>query len=374
MASGSEKLKILFLIHDLGQGGAEKVLVNLVNHMDLSRFDVTVEALFAGGVNEQFLRPEVRYVTVYQKAMPGNSRLMTLLSPEKLHKKYIKEHYDIEVAYLEGPSARIISGCPDEGTKKVVWIHRTMTEEHFVKGFRNHTEAVRCYKAFDHIVGVSEGVKEAFLSVSDISEKNEVLYNVLNTDRIRKLAEEPAEELSESDGTRLVAMGSLKEGKGFERLLSVAKKLTLVNQKFTLFILGKGRLQSSLEHLAADTGITENVRFLGYQTNPYRILSKCDLFICPSFAEGFSTAAAESLIVGTPVCTTEVSGMKELLGENNEYGVITENSEDGLYQGIKNLLEDPEKLSHYRRQAKIRGKAFQDEQTVRAVEEILLDL
>jgi len=45
--------KVLFLIHDLGQGGAEKVLVNLVNNMDRSKFDITVMSLFSGGINEK---------------------------------------------------------------------------------------------------------------------------------------------------------------------------------------------------------------------------------------------------------------------------------------------------------------------------------
>ncbi len=372
--NGAEKRKILFLIHDLGQGGAEKVLVNLVNHMDLSRFDVTVEALFAGGVNEQFLRPEIRYQTIYQRTIPGNSHLMKLLSPEKLHKKYVKEHYDIEVSYLEGPSARIVAGCDDPNTKTAVWIHRTMDEKHFAEGFRSREEAVKCYQTFDRIISVSEGVKEAFPEVSGITEKCEVLYNVLDTEKIHTLAQEPADELSEDDGTRLVAMGSLKEGKGFERLLSVINKLTRINRKFTLYILGKGPLEAKLQQYTEENGLKDSVRFLGYQTNPYRILSKCDLFICPSFAEGFSTAAAEALIVGTPVCTTEVSGMRELLGENGEYGVITENSEGGLYQGIKTLVEDPEKLEHYRRQASIRGEAFKDEQTIKVVEERLQSL
>ena len=372
--NGSEKLKILFLIHDLGQGGAEKVLVNLVNHMDLSRFDVTVEALFAGGVNERFLRPEVRYQTIYRKVLPGNSHLMKLLSPEKLHQKYVKEHYDIEVSYLEGPSARIISGCTDPETGKAAWIHRTMDEKHFREGFRSREEAIQCYQAFDHIISVSEGVKEAFSKVSSLTEKCEVLYNILDTEKIHELAQESAEELSESDGIRLVAMGSLKEGKGFERLLSIIKKLTRVNQKFTLYILGKGPLEAQLQQYIGENGLKDCVRLLGYQTNPYRILSKCDLFICPSFAEGFSTAAAEALIVGTPVCTTEVSGMRELLGEQSEFGVITENSEEGLYQGIKGLLEDPKRLAHYRKQAAIRGEAFKDKQTVKAVEEMLLTI
>ena len=103
-------------------------------------------------------------------------------------------------------------------------------------------------------------------------------------------------------------------------------------------------------------------------------MSKCDLFICASFAEGFSTAATEALIVGTPVCTVEVSGMKEMLGENNDWGIVTDNDEEALYQGIKCLLDDPGLLVHYREKAAQRGKTFSTENTVKAVENMLMDL
>ena len=92
--------KILFLIHDLGQGGAEKVLVNLVNNLDRTKFDITVMSLFGGGVNEQFLKKDICYKTVYKKNIPANSRWMKLWSPEQLHQKYVKDKYDIEIAYL----------------------------------------------------------------------------------------------------------------------------------------------------------------------------------------------------------------------------------------------------------------------------------
>ena len=77
-------LKILFLIHDLGQGGAEKVLVNLINHMDRSKFDISVTVLFGGGVNEQFLAPDVHFHAIFPKEVPGNSKLMKLLTPKQL--------------------------------------------------------------------------------------------------------------------------------------------------------------------------------------------------------------------------------------------------------------------------------------------------
>ena len=61
----NKKKRVLFLIHDLGHGGAEKVLVNLVNNMDRNKFDITVMALFGGGVNEQFLKPEILTVLFF---------------------------------------------------------------------------------------------------------------------------------------------------------------------------------------------------------------------------------------------------------------------------------------------------------------------
>ena len=103
-------------------------------------------------------------------------------------------------------------------------------------------------------------------------------------------------------------------------------------------------------------------------------MRRCDLFVCSSLSEGFSTAATEALILGIPVCTVNVSGMKEMLGENNEFGIVTENNTDALYQGIKRLLNDHKLLLFYREKAKERGKSFSTQKTVYAVEQMLRNL
>ena len=139
-----------------------------------------------------------------------------------------------------------------------------------------------------------------------------------------------------------------------------------------LYVLGDGPLKSGLEQYVDENDLNKTVRFLGYQTNPYRFVSKCDLFICPSLAEGFSTATAEALILGVPVCSTEVSGAKELLGLHNEYGLVAENTDEALYEGVKKLLDDPDLLAYYKEKAKERGKKFSTQETVKAVEEMLL--
>lgn len=368
--------KILFLIHDLGPGGAEKVLVNLANHMDPEKFDVTVMTLFDYGVNRSFLKPHVHYRYCFKRMFRGNSHILKLLSPAQLHRWLIKDTYDIEISYLEGPSARVISGCPNPNTKLVSWTHIEMhTQKRAARGFRSYGESARCYSRFHQIVCVSEYVKKDFLGLYPQLSGALVLYNTNETSQIRDKALEPvSEECFQNDAVKLCAVGKLIPVKGVDRLLRIHCRLQREGYNLHTYLLGEGSERDALENYVQENGMENQVTFLGYQTNPYKYVANCDLFVCASFAEGFSTAATEALIVGTPVCTVEVSGMKEMLGENNEYGIVTENDEQALYESIKRLLDDPTLLAHYTRQAALRGKDFDTQNTVQAVERLLEEM
>ena len=367
--------KVLFLIHDLGPGGAEKVLVNLVNNMDPKEFDITVMALFGGGVNEQFLADHARYISCFKHMIPGNSHLMKLLTPKQLHKWLIKDKYDIEISYLEGPSARIISGCPDDTTKLFSWIHCKMTPEVAVFGFRSMGEAKSCYNRLDRVVCVSKTVEDAFQAVFQTESTTCVVYNTNESDKIIKKSTETVSEGIFRDGEiRLCAVGKLIPVKAYDRLVRIHARLRREGYPVHTYLMGVGALQADLDKQIADEGVADSFTLLGYQTNPYKYEKNCDLFVCSSLSEGFSTAATEALIVGTPVCTVEVSGMKEMLGEHNEHGIVTDNTEEALYAGIKQLLDDPHLLNHYAEQATLRGKAFNTSETVHAVEKMLLSL
>lgn len=368
-------IKILFMIPNLGHGGAEKVLVNLVNHMDKEKFEITVMVLYDGGVNKAFLSTDVKYKACFKRAFKGVSQVLKLGTPTFLYSRFIKDHYDIVVSYLEGQTARVVSGCRDKETKLVSWIH---VEQHTLQKaaytFRSIHEMIDSYLKFDKTICVSEYVKKDFselVPVRDIV----VLYNTIESDKIRKLASEDVpEDLFKKDEIKLCGIGTLKKSKGFDRLLRVHKRLLEAGFSIHTYILGEGEEYKKLVEYVKEQHMEETVSFLGYQTNPYKYLSKCDLFVCTSFAEGFSTAATEALIVGTPVCTVEVSGMKEMLGENNEYGIVTENDEEALYLGIKSLLDNPELFDYYTKQAEKRGKIFNTDITVKAVEDMFYSL
>lgn len=365
------KKKVLFLIHDLMGGGAEKVLINLVNNMDYSKFDITVMSLFDVGKNKQALRHEVHYKYIYKKLFRGNQHYMKLFTPQQLHKRYIKDIYDIEIAYLEGPCARIISGCQNKETKLVSWIHCTMKSKGQVSGaFRSYNEAAECYKRFDKMTFVSKDTQNCFVRYCNVNPNMCVIYNTNETDQILREAKEPVSEIKDDSSFKLVGTGKLEKLKGFDRLIRIQKKLLDDGYKTQTYILGKGSEEDNLRKLAEDLGVADSVHLLGYQSNPHKFVSKCDLFVCSSLSEGFSTAATEALIVGTPVCTVEVSGMKEMLGENNEYGIVVDNNEDALYDGVKQMVQSLELKTYYSEKALERGRIFSTEITVKSVENL----
>lgn len=372
-----EKIKILFLIPNLAHGGAEKVLVNLVNNMDREKFDITVQTLFDVGVNKQYLSEDIRYRYSFRKQFKGNSVLFSMIPKKLLYRFIVREKYDILVSYLEGPTVRIVSGCPYADTKKVTWIHIELGDDQkFKVGFRTKKAADKAYRSFDKIVCVSGTVKEVFEKSAGTDYGNTcVLYNTNETAQIIEKSAEPVDDVVfEKDTVNVCSVAKLMYSKGYDRLVRVHKRLTDEGIKHHIYLLGIGEMKEELEKYLSENGLTDSFTFLGYKDNPYKYVAACDMYVCSSRREGFSTAVTESLIVGTPVVSTLCSGAVELLGENNEYGIVTENSEDGIYDGMKKMLTDEKLRADYAALAKERGKRFSTGKTVAAVEEMLIGI
>lgn len=353
-------------------GGAEKVLVNLVNNLDRSKYDVTLFSIFDVGVNKEFLDPSVKYRYHYKKLFRANTHYFNLFSPQALYRKMIKEEYDVMVSYLEGPASRIVSGCTHPKTKKIAWVHiELLTEKAARTGFRNLKEAQRYYNHFDQIIAVSNLVKETFVDKIHPKVPVDVLYNTNESDHIIQQGKEEIPAGIFDAKINLISAGKLIATKGFDRLLEAHKKLLNEGVMHTVSVLGIGGDQKNLEKKIMELGVEKTFRLLGFQKNPYRFMAKSDLYVCSSWREGFSTAVSEALILGIPVVSTNCSGAKELLGEDDEYGIVTENSTEGIYEGLKKILTEPGLLAHYKIQAEKRGRFFSKDNTVKAVEEVI---
>ena len=370
-------ISVLFLIPTLDRGGAENVLVDLVNHMDQSKFQITVQTLFDQNSQKHRLREGIEYRSFMRRQFHGNSRIQAWLPARLLYRMIVRKRYDIVVSYLEGPTTHILSGCPYPDTKKVAWVHVEMEKERQASvGFRNLAEAIRAYSGFNKLVFVAQTVQKSFEDVIGQPFPNAcILYNTIDTDKIvRMSADIPQQNPFSEREFNLISVGRIIDAKGFDRLVRIQKRLKDEGYASHVFILGTGQDRERLDTIARENGIADSFTFLGFHENPYQYVSRADLFVCSSRREGFSTAVSEALVLGVPVVSTNCSGAKELLGNHDEYGIVTDNDEEALFQGIKRILDDPELHAHYRLQAQERGKRFLSVKTVETVEKMLLHL
>lgn len=369
----NNKIKILFLIPTLDGGGAEKVLVNLVNNLDYNKFDITVMTVCNKGINIKYINKNIKYKYFFNFNFPKWSIIFKLFSTSLIHNFFIKNKYDIEIAYLHGPCSRIISGCKNKDTKLITFIHGLKTTKKQVSvGFRNFNEAKMCYSKFNKIFCVSLYIKECFDKLLDLN--TQVLYNVNESDSIIDLSKEKINIKYNKDEFNIVSVGSVKSVKGYYRLAKIQKRLIDNGYNTHIYICGEGNQKKEILDYLKDNNIDNTWSFLGYTENPYKYVSKADLFVCSSYSEGLSTAVTESLYVGTPVISTFVSGVKELLGENNEFGLVVDNNEKSLYEGIKYLIDNPNILLKYKEQSKIRGEFFSKDKIIKQYEDLFMKI
>lgn len=331
------KKKILFFHFDLGNGGAEKALVNLLKCLDYQRYDITLFLLFNYGVNLAFLPPNVKLRYLFNRSpFRGVTQLLKILSPKALHKLLIKDRYDVEIAYMEGSPTRIVGACPYEETRLYSWVH-TQDDRGFFNPYRTLGEAKKTYLKFDKILFVSDNAKQTFEEKMGWESLSlGVCHNVIDSDDIKEKSQETIDINISSSQLNICSVGRLTEVKGYARLLRILGQLKdNVKIDWRLYILGQGEQKQLLESILAKFGLQERIHLLGYDANPYKYVSKMDVFVCSSYKEGYSTAVTESIVVGTPVITTDCSGMREIIGDSKA-GIIVENSDEGL----KGVLED----------------------------------
>lgn len=344
---------ILFLINTLSGGGAEKVLVETVNSLDKQKYKITIQTIFDVGVNKKYLSKDVEYKAI----IPFQNRflrkifakvLFVLLGTQLVYKFFVSGNYDYEIAFLEGLPTKIIADSKNKNCKRYAWIHTDLIEyPDSYKAYGSEKKEREAYNNFDKVFCVSESVKEQFKNKYNFTDnKVEVLYNIIDDEAISGEAKEEAD-LPTDIRPLLVTVGRLIPQKGYKRLLKVHKNLIENGIKHALLIIGEGEERENLESYILQNNLSDTVFLLGYKTNPHKYVSKADLFICSSLAEGYSTVVSEAVLSNTPVLSVEVSGAREPK-DMPRCSVIVENNEQALYEGIKNILEHQEKLKQYK--------------------------
>lgn len=354
--------KICFAIDSLDGGGAERVLLDVTRALKNKGMDITVVTLRSGGELEEKLEPGIRLQSLDPFKTRFFKRTLFWLNrhymPKRLYNFLLLDgRYDYTVAFLEGLSTILVSDTRvGKNDKKYAWVHIDLENQNWVLPFYPSLEAqIRSYKVFDQVFCVSQHVKEAFVKVTGCEENAVVQSNLMDTRRIVRLGQENCPE-DKPEGLLLCAIGRLNDQKGFDRLIPVVGKLREKGLDVKLWILGEGAKRPELEALIAQCKLGEYVKLLGFRENPYCFAAQADVFVLSSRAEGCALVVTENQLLGKPVVATLCSGVREQLGED-EYGIVTDNTEEALLAGLERMLMDEGLRAHYAQKA--RQKAAQ---------------
>ena len=373
--------KVLLFVDNLDEGGVSKVLFDLLENINREKYDITIMALYNNGMYKDKIKEYGKFKYCFDIPEPNDNSLKAnlyrkywggmLRLPEKfMYKWFIKEKYDIEIAFVHGWSTKFISGSNNKKSKKIAWVHADLVTWDRVDGvFKSLEHHKKAYSKFDEVICVSQTVKEGIEKKYNVKNAK-VLYNPINREKILKLSNEKIDDINHSNKFKLISVGRLSKEKGYDRLLRVVKKLVNEQIGCELLIIGSGKEYDKLNSYIKNNNLEYNIKIVGYKENPYKYVKSSDLFVCSSLSEGYSLVIAESLVLGIPVVSTKCSGPIEIL-RNGENGLLVENSEEGLYKGLKEIINSDELYMNYKNKAIKEGTRFGVDNFIKSVEEIL---
>lgn len=371
------KKKVLFLIESLIVGGAEKILLEIVNHLDYEQFDVTVCSVFKYSVYEQYdkvfnkpFRKEVHFRYLINNRNKILYIIFNYLLPRKptfLYNFFFKKDYDTLVAFYEGLPTTWLGSINIKKGKRIAWLHTSASLS--MKGWNEKKIANqgKQYKSFDQIIAVSNGVADSYKKIFD-NLSIQTIFNPIDSSEIIKKSLQERNEIIKKRLT-FVSVGRMSPAKGYDRWLRVVNKLLKLGYEFDVWILGGGD-SSLLQQYIRDENLEDYVKLWGHQPNPYPYIKKADWYCCPSIVEGLSTTVIESVILEKPIVVTDCPGMRDILGDN-EYGIILKNNELDIFYGIKNILDNSKIKSKFINKSQLRKSYFQIDKSISEISKVL---
>lgn len=220
--------------------------------------------------------------------------------------------------------------------KKVAWIHGEFSNT------ADHCRRMNAYyDRMDRLYFVSGHTLESFQAKFDIPRSRcFVYYNPIDKGEIMAKAQLPCAPAFDPAYTNLVTVGRISSEKGQDMIPAVTRRLLDAGHPVRWYVIGDGDMRPKVEELCREQGVEDSVFLLGTRTNPYPHMAACDIYVQPSYTEGYSTTICEAGMLGRAIVGTVPSGGIWEQIDNGRSGLIVEATPDGLYDGIRRLIED----------------------------------
>lgn len=303
--------RIAFFQNDLGVGGIQKSIVNLLRNLDYERFQVDLYLSektefwgqdFPKELNIRYLKPLPRIYSFLPFDF-GKKRLETNVDFRAVFPEGVE--YDLAVDFNSYQFSCAVGALTVPAKKRVMWIHNDVRVK-----LRNEWKYRVLWNAFkgkfkyyDGFVPVSKALEEPFRAMSGVEDKPcTVIQNYIDVGEIhRKMAEDCPDLVIDENCMSFVALGRLCHQKGYDIMLDIFSEAVKERGELRLYIIGDGEDRRALAEQRDRLGLTDKVSFLGNQPNPYRYMARMDAFLSTSRYEGQPLNIMEAMAVGLPL-------------------------------------------------------------------------
>ena len=375
-------MKLLIVYQEMVLGGSTSNLLSLLNSLDYSRVHVDLllrrnegELLDSIPPEVNVLKPLIRIRNrfLYQLLLFSSPGVfLAKLKSRYLQKKkgfwfglkyfenkdleYTRDlpgEYDAAIGYLEGWTHTYIAGHV-KAKKKIGYLHLDYKAAGLIPELDYDV-----FKQLDNIIFVSQKNKEVFDECfPDFKGKSMIMPHIFSQELIRRTARSGKSDivLDHCFLNCVTVARIVFRHKGFDRVLRVlnAHKAEKCFERFRWYVIGDGPDFGRMKEMIAEYGLEDQVFMLGTKENAYANEVGMDIFLQPSYYEGKPAAVYEAMILGVPPLVTEYGSAREQIEDGKE-GIIVENSEAGIYDGLTDVLSHPEKIARMKEYMKTKN-------------------
>lgn len=360
--------RILIFNDSMTYGGTETMLLNVLKRLSGKDCEVTLLLPYPSGkdilLNEVPDNVAVEYI--YPQPLSRKRKIVY----ENLMNFFPRYHnrkvgldlspYDLIVSFKDSIFSIIFSREPQ---RKILWIHNLPTRYKYginslkeyipVKLLKTRiNRLIRSYRKYNDVICVSNACKERYTDIFNYGRTYDqqltVLYNALDMNRVGEKASGQAKLKLSSPVFISVTRFSIE--KGVDRIVEASNRLKSEGYDFRVVIVGDGELTQEIRNKIEKQSLNEVITLTGYMPNPYPEIKESDWLICSSHKESFSLVLIESIFLRTPVITTDCGGPTEIV-DNGKYGILIPNSTEGVYEGMKKSLDNPELSQEFQSKA-----------------------
>lgn len=377
------KIKVLFRHRSMEMGGVEKVILSMLNNLSREKYELTICLNMNQGELRNEFPPHVRKVYIAEgredlSKNPVVRKIQLAIRRLKLNRakkdpsvadRILKDRFDVEIATTYAVYETVLHSS-NKNSKKIAWLHSDLT----LPSFDRYRENIfKSMQQFDFMIYGSQQCKDVLdEKYPDVEfPPGKVVLNAIPINEIRVKAQAFVPQFG--NVPTFVSVGRLDIRKGYRTLLEAHHQLLADGYTHHIYVIGNGEDYEILSRRIEELGVQSSFKLLGTLMNPYPYVKNADFYIMPSESEGWPLIIAETLILRKPIVATAVGGIPEMI-EHGKTGFLTEYSQEGLYQGIKEFLINKDLIVNIQKNLIDIERQFDSKEIFEAVENIIEDL